>query len=163
MRDERLCTAVCERSCGERRLDLRGQPGERLLRLVGRDGRDVDGDSYSDVIVGARITTTARPMRGVRLCTAGLRAVSGERRVGRGEQPGDRPFRYLRGYGGGRERDGYADVIVGAPFCDNGQTDEGRAFVYEGSAGGLSPSAGWTAESGQDNAWFGSFVSTAVT
>ena len=33
--------------------------------------------------------------------------------------------------------DGYADVIVGAPDYDNGQTDEGRAFVYLGSAAGL--------------------------
>ena len=32
--------------------------------------------------------------------------------------------------------DGYADVIVGAPDYDNGQTDEGRAFVYHGSAAG---------------------------
>ena len=38
--------------------------------------------------------------------------------------------------------DGYADVIVGAHHYDNGQTDEGRAFVYHGSAGGLSASAG---------------------
>ena len=26
--------------------------------------------------------------------------------------------------------DGYADVIVGAPYYDNGQDDEGAAFVY---------------------------------
>ena len=32
--------------------------------------------------------------------------------------------------------DGYADVIVGAPLYDNGQTDEGRAFVYYGNAAG---------------------------
>ncbi len=32
--------------------------------------------------------------------------------------------------------DGYADVIVGADSYDNGQTDEGAAFVYHGSAAG---------------------------
>ena len=57
--------------------------------------------------------------------------------------------------------DGYADVIVGAPFYDNGQTDEGRAFVYHGSAGGLSGSAAWTAESDQAGASFGLSVATA--
>ncbi len=31
--------------------------------------------------------------------------------------------------------DGYADVIVGACLYDNGQTDEGGAFVYYGNAG----------------------------
>jgi hypothetical protein len=30
--------------------------------------------------------------------------------------------------------DGYADVIVGAPLYDNGQNDEGAAFVYLGNA-----------------------------
>ena len=33
--------------------------------------------------------------------------------------------------------DGYSDVIVGAYRYDNGQTDEGRAYVYHGSAAGL--------------------------
>ena len=42
--------------------------------------------------------------------------------------------------------DGYSDVIVGARKYDNGQTDEGRAFVYHGSAAGLSATADWTAE-----------------
>src|SRR5262249_24686809 len=35
--------------------------------------------------------------------------------------------------------DGFSDLIVGASFYDNGQTDEGRAFVYYGNGtGGLS-------------------------
>ena len=33
--------------------------------------------------------------------------------------------------------DGFSDVIVGAYSYDNGETDEGRAFVYHGSAAGL--------------------------
>jgi hypothetical protein len=43
--------------------------------------------------------------------------------------------------------DGYADVVVGADLYDNGQNDEGRAFVYHGSPGGLSATPDWTAES----------------
>ena len=50
--------------------------------------------------------------------------------------------------------DGYADVIVGAPYYDNGQTDEGRAFVYHGSRAAWRTPA-WTAESDQAGAWFG--------
>ena len=34
--------------------------------------------------------------------------------------------------------DGYADVIVGAPYQDNGALDEGNAFVYHGSSIGVS-------------------------
>jgi FG-GAP repeat. len=57
--------------------------------------------------------------------------------------------------------DGFSDVIVGARFFDNGETDEGRAFVYHGSATGLSTSANWTAESNQVNAYFGVSVASA--
>ena len=33
--------------------------------------------------------------------------------------------------------DGYADVIVGADYYDAGETDEGAAFVFLGSASGI--------------------------
>ena len=52
-------------------------------------------------------------------------------------------------------------MIVGADRYDAGQTDEGRAYVYHGSASGISASPVWTAESDQASAWFGRSVSTA--
>jgi hypothetical protein len=57
--------------------------------------------------------------------------------------------------------DGYSDVIVGADEFDNGQFSEGRAFVYHGSASGLSLTANWTAESDQASASFGYSVASA--
>src|SRR2546428_5124888 len=57
--------------------------------------------------------------------------------------------------------DGYRDVIVGAPHFDHGQLDEGRAFVYQGSAIGLSDTPDWTAEGDQGRAWLGRSVATA--
>jgi hypothetical protein len=57
--------------------------------------------------------------------------------------------------------DGYSDVIVGAYLFDNGQPDEGRTFVYHGSASGLAATASWTAESDQQSAYFGYSVSAA--
>jgi len=57
--------------------------------------------------------------------------------------------------------DGYADVVVGAPFYDNGQSNEGRAYVYLGAAGGLGLTPEWTAESNQAVAQFGYSVATA--
>ncbi len=57
--------------------------------------------------------------------------------------------------------DGHADVIVGAHRFDNGETDEGRAHVFLGSATGLSTSPAWTAESDQADAFFGQSVATA--
>ena len=51
--------------------------------------------------------------------------------------------------------DGYSDVIVGAPFYDNGDADEGRAYVYLGSATGLAAAPAWNVESDQAGARFG--------
>ena len=56
--------------------------------------------------------------------------------------------------------DGYADMIIGAPFYDDGDPDEGRAFLYIGSATGLISTL-WLAEGDQALAQFGASVSTA--
>ena len=57
--------------------------------------------------------------------------------------------------------DGFSDVIVGAYRYDNEQGNEGRAFVYQGSAAGLANFPDWTAESNQPGAQFGVSVGTA--
>ncbi len=57
--------------------------------------------------------------------------------------------------------DGYSDVIVGAYLYDWQFQDEGRAFVYHGSTGGLPVSADWSARGNQEGAWFGYSVATA--
>ncbi|NOY23995.1 MAG: hypothetical protein GXO70_10865, partial [Acidobacteria bacterium] len=53
----------------------------------------------------------------------------------------DARFGYPVSSAGDVNGDGYGDVIVGAPYYDNGQSNEGRAFVYLGSASGLSTTA----------------------
>ncbi len=57
--------------------------------------------------------------------------------------------------------DGYSDVILGAKTYDNGQTDEGTAFIYHGSATGISTTAATMLESNQENAQFGFSVAGA--
>src|SRR5262249_31525458 len=57
--------------------------------------------------------------------------------------------------------DGYSDVIVSAPYFSNGETDEGRVYLYLGSASGLSTTPAWTAESNQAGAVFGLSVASA--
>jgi len=57
--------------------------------------------------------------------------------------------------------DGYSDLIVGAYLFDNGETDEGKVFLYRGSASGLGGSPAWSAESNQANAQFGASAATA--
>ncbi|NEU07291.1 hypothetical protein GZH53_03100, partial [Flavihumibacter sp. R14] len=62
--------------------------------------------------------------------------------------------------------DGYADVVVGALTYDNGQSDEGAAFIYYGSANGLitstsDPNGPTIIESNLANSRFGNSVSSA--
>src|SRR5262249_38930940 len=58
--------------------------------------------------------------------------------------------------------DGYSDVIVGAPFHDDTKTDEGRAYVFNGSASGVNAGASnWNASGGQQGGHFGASVATA--
>jgi hypothetical protein len=55
--------------------------------------------------------------------------------------------------------DAYSDVLVGARGYDHGETDEGRALLYEGSASGLSTEPTWMAECDHVEARFGSVAS----
>ena len=57
--------------------------------------------------------------------------------------------------------DGYSDVIVGAGYYTNGQTNEGGAFIYHGSASGISTTASTSLEENQAGAYFGISVSSA--
>jgi len=47
--------------------------------------------------------------------------------------------------------DDYDDLLVGAHSYDNGTTDEGMVFLYDGSENGLEVAESWTAESNQGN------------
>jgi hypothetical protein len=123
---------------------------------------DVNGDGYSDVIVGAYAYDNGQTDEGgafVYLGSAtGLN--SSPSWTGEGNQA-NAQYGILVSTAGDVNGDGYSDIIVGARFYDNGQTDEGRAYLYHGSAGGLSATANWTAESDQANAYFGNAASTA--
>ena len=70
-------------------------------------------------------------------------------------------FGYSVASAGDVNGDGFSDVIVGAHLYDNGANEEGRAFVYHGSAAGLATSPAWTAESNQAGALFGQSVASA--
>jgi hypothetical protein len=129
---------------------------------VGTAG-DVNGDGYSDVIIGAPWFDNVPDG------DEGRAYVYHGSATGLASSPNwtEEGNQVLATFGtsvataGDVNGDGYSDVIVGAPLYDNGQTDEGRAYVYHGSATGLSFGGNWTAESNQGSANFGTSVGTA--
>jgi hypothetical protein len=137
------------------------QAGDRFGWSVATAG-DVNGDGYSDVIVGAPYYAYGQTDEERAFVYLGSAAGLATTPAWRAES--DQAY---AGFGnsvaaaGDVNGDGYSDVIVGAPYYDNGQTDEGRAFVYLGGPSGLSTTYGWSAESDQAGANFGSSVATA--
>ena len=123
---------------------------------------DVNGDGYSDVIVGAPNFDNGESNEGRAFVylgsVAGLATLPAW--IAESNQA-DAGFGIAAGTAGDVNGDGYSDVIVGAHSYDNGETNEGRAFVYLGSPSGLSPSPAWTAESNQTDAFFGNPLGTA--
>jgi hypothetical protein len=116
---------------------------------------DVNGDGYSDIIVGSSGTNRAYVFHG---SATGLSIPAAW--TAQNAQAGAF-FGSETKTAGDVNGDGYADVIVGAYSFDNGQTDEGAVFVYHGSPAGLSPAPAWTAEGEQPGALFGSAVGSA--
>lgn len=123
---------------------------------------DVNGDGYTDAIVGAYLFDGSQVDAGrvsvYHGSASGLGATPAW--TADGDQAGD-GFGFSVATAGDVNGDGYADVIIGACNCDNGRFDDGRAFVYFGSPSGLGHSPAWTAQSSQTNARFGASVATA--
>ncbi|RLF32857.1 MAG: hypothetical protein DRN07_04045 [Thermoplasmata archaeon] len=138
-----------------------GQFGDGFGYSAGTAG-DVNGDGYSDVIVGAYGYDGGQVDEGAAFVYHGSAAgLSTTADWSVESDQADAKLGISVGTAGDVNGDGYADVIVGANFYDNGQENEGAAFVYHGSAAGLSTTVDWSAEGGQSDANFGNAVSTA--
>ena len=122
---------------------------------------DVNGDAYSDVIVGALHYDNGQTDEGRAFVYHGSAAGLATTPAWTAEGDQASVFFGIAATAGDVNGDGFSDVIVGAPEYDNGEVNEGRAFLYHGSAAGLSPSPAWTAESNQASADFGFSVATA--
>jgi hypothetical protein len=127
---------------------------------------DVNGDGYSDVIIGApwyddgASTDEGRAFLYHGSAT-GL-SVTPSSTPDDADQA-DASFGLSVSGAGDVNGDGYADIIIGAPLYDDGaNTDEGRAFVYYGSATGLSATPNNSPDDAdQAIAYFGEQVASA--
>jgi len=142
------------------------QNGGQLGTAVGTAG-DVNGDGYADVILGAFTYDNGQTDEGVAFVWYGSATGLGANGTPANadwsaeSNQASAQFSISAGPAGDVNGDGFADVIVGAVYYDNGQTNEGRAYVYHGSATGLNASPDWMAEGNADNAEFGLSSGTA--
>ncbi len=123
---------------------------------------DVNGDGFSDVIVGAFFHDDGHTDEGaafVYLGAAGGPALTPDWSF-RPDQA-DASLGYSVAGAGDVNGDGYADVIVGARYHDDTESNEGRVYVFLGGADGLEASPVWFADGGQANANLGWSVATA--
>jgi len=123
---------------------------------------DVNGDGYSDVVVGAVDYDNGLTDEGAAFVYHG--SSSGVSTTAATQLESNQAYAELGwsvASAGDVNGDGYSDLIVGVRYYDNGQTNEGAAFIYHGSSSGLSTTITGQLESNQVGAEFGRSVSTA--
>jgi hypothetical protein len=133
--------------------------GEATLDVFGVSAAtagDVNGDGYSDVIIGAVGYSSYTGKAFLYLGGAsGLTASASWTAVG--EAASDR-FGYSVATAGDVNGDGYSDVIIGAYGNDSYR---GKVYIYLGGSGGLAANASWTATGEVASSAFGYSVATA--
>jgi len=139
--------------------------GSQTLELFGfsvAGAGDVNADGFDDVLIGANRYSNGQGGEGRAVLylgsPGGLSATPAWSREG--NQSGAAYGIAVAG-AGDVNGDGYSDALVGAYRYDAGQVDEGRAYLYLGSATGLSTVAAWIAEGDQTDAHFGTSVGSA--
>ncbi|MFN8546429.1 MAG: FG-GAP-like repeat-containing protein [Candidatus Eisenbacteria bacterium] len=123
---------------------------------------DVNGDGYADVILGAYQfdNPEADEGRAWVYYGSGVGLSTDPAWIGESDQAGAQ-LGFSLGTAGDVNGDGYSDILVGAYGYDNGEADEGRAYVYDGAPDGLEATASWTLRGGVTNHRLGTSIACA--
>jgi hypothetical protein len=123
---------------------------------------DVNGDGYSDVIVGAFRYSNGQSEEGAAFVYHGsaggiitIAVIMLE------SNQATSNFGFSVAGAGDVNGDGYSDVLIGAKYYDNGQSNEGAVFIYQGGATGIISSPAAMLESNQADSWLGCSVAGA--
>ena len=141
---------------------VEGEQDQASLGFSVATAGDVNGDGYSDVIVGAQGYDNGQNDEGRALVYHGsaMGLSLTPNWIAESDQTGAR-FGWSVATAGDVNGDGFSDVVVGSPFFNGGQFSEGRGYVYHGSAAGLSLTPSWIGEGNQEYSKFGISVATA--
>jgi hypothetical protein len=121
---------------------------------------DVNGDGYSDFLVGNYSYLVGIVRHGRVDLYLGSASGPGTTPDWSYDVSGSHFFGFSVSTAGDVNGDGYDDVIIGAPHYTNTFSQEGRAYVFHGSAHGLGAAPAWTYDGGQASIWFGNCVAT---
>ncbi len=146
------------------------QASSNFGHSVSRAG-DVNGDTFDDIIIGAHVYTSSLTGEGAAFVWYG--SGSG---LGTSGTPANADWQAFAvqsnanlgasvSYAGDTNGDGFDEVIVGASGYDNGQSNEGAAFLWYGAdiglgSNGTPANSDWTTEANVANSFFGTSVAT---
>ena len=137
------------------------QDGASMGNCVAGAG-DINGDGYSDIIVGAPDYNNVEIDEGVAFIyhgsPDGLKITNNWQVL---EAQGGANYGLSVASAGDINSDGFSDVLVGAYIYNQVSNDDGKAFLYLGSATGLSTTAAWTAWGTMANEYFGRCLAAA--
>ncbi len=123
---------------------------------------DVNGDGYSDTVVGCYTFDNGQTDEGhVFIYHGGPSGLTAGVSTTLAFQQSGTQFGASVASAGDVNADGYGDVIVGAPYYDGGQSNEGLVFVFYGSPTGLSINNKTLLEHNQADSHFGNAVAGA--
>jgi hypothetical protein len=122
---------------------------------------DVNGDGYSDVIVGSYAYSKGQTVDGAIYIYSGSAAGLNLTSVKIESKQVDAQLGFSAASAGDVNGDGYSDIIVGSPTFSHGEAYEGAAFIFKGSATGISTTASDTLEANQSNSFYGHSVASA--
>ena len=123
---------------------------------------DVNADGFADIVVGASEFDGGEPNEGRAFLFLG--SSTGPSVTADWTSESDTvgaQFGFDVASAGDVNRDGFSDVAVSARYYTDGETEEGRVYVFHGNAMGLSSTPSWTTESNQAGANLGWSLSGA--
>jgi len=136
-------------------------PEDRFGVSVSSAG-DVNDDGFDDVLIGAynyseEVLTTAGRAYLYYGSASGLASLPAWTMTG---TQTDEYLGYHVTLAGDVNGDGFSDVAIASTGFDNGETNEGRVYIFHGSSEGLSDTADWMAESNQESPSFGASMNS---